>query len=213
MRGGLLLLLPSTWSACPDHQGVPKWFMVSIGETMIGQKEGPRLRPWTIFGHPADHPTPNNGELVDSPWQEDTLAIRLKQLLISAIILDQHRTLKVPDGMSLIDVSTRVSWRLMFSRLSISISRCNYGMVPLGTGVAYCAGEEWSEVLLTIMRLMFILIDWAIIRRYWKVLECGEAVALLVGGEEQFNGWLPFFLSGNCLVCPLVWWTGRYLLQ
>ena len=42
-------------------------------------------------------------------------------------------------------------------------------------------------------------------RRYWKVLECGEAVALLVGGEEQFNGWLPFFLSLNCLVCSLVW--------
>ena len=80
MRGGLLLLLPSTWSACPDHQGVPKWFRVSIGETMIGQKEGPRLRPWTILGDPTDHPTPNNGKLVDSPWQEDTLAIRLKQL-------------------------------------------------------------------------------------------------------------------------------------
>ena len=86
MRGGLLLLLPSAWSACPDHQGVPKWFRVSIGETMIGQKEGPRLRPWTILGDPTDHPTPSNGELVDSPWQEDTLAIRLKQLLISAII-------------------------------------------------------------------------------------------------------------------------------
>ena len=32
-------------------------------------------------------------------------------------------------------------------------------MVPLGTGVAYCAGEEWSEVPLIIMRLMFILFD------------------------------------------------------
>ena len=26
-------------------------------------------------------------------------------------------------------------------------SRCGYGMVPLGAGVAYCAGDEWSEVL------------------------------------------------------------------
>ena len=48
---------------------------------------------------------------------------------------------------------------LIRNHLSIFISRCNYGMVPLGTGVAYCAGEEWSEVLLTMMRLMFILID------------------------------------------------------
>ena len=92
MLGGLLLLLPSAWSACPDHQGVPKWFRVSIGETMIGQKEGPRLRPWTILGDPIDHPTPSNGELVDSPWQEATLAIRWKQLLWSANIFNQHRT-------------------------------------------------------------------------------------------------------------------------
>ena len=29
----------------------------------------------------------------------------------------------------------------------ILFPRCGYGMVPLGTGVAYCAGDEWSEVL------------------------------------------------------------------
>ena len=95
MRGGLLLLLPLAWSACPDHQVVPKWFKVSIGlkeGTTIGQKEGPQLRPWNILGHPIDHPTPNKGKLVDSPWQEDTLAIRWKQLLWSANIFNHHRT-------------------------------------------------------------------------------------------------------------------------
>ena len=30
----------------------------------------------------------------------------------------------------------------------LSFARCEYGMVPLGTGVANCLGEEWSEVLL-----------------------------------------------------------------
>ena len=125
----------------------------------------------------------------------------------------------MPDRVkSCIDIWTRVrkmflTWYQSGIICDMFLSRCNYGMVPLGTGVAYCAGEEWSEVLLTMMRLMFILIDWAIMRRYWKVLECGEAVALLVGGEEQFNGKLPFPHSLNCLVCPLVWWTGRYLLQ
>ena len=120
---------------------------------------------------------------------------------------------------SCIDIWTRVrkmflSWYKSGIICDMFISRCNYGMVPLGSGVAYCAGEEWSEVLLTMrLRLMFILFDWATMKSYWKVLECGEAVALLVGGEEQFNGWLPFFLSLNCLVCPLVWWTGRYISQ
>jgi len=95
-----LLLLPSVWSACPDH------------------------------------PSPTHGSLVASPWQADTLAIR-----------------------------------------------CEYGMVPLGTGVANCLGDDWSEVL-----------------------ECGEAVALLVGGDEQSGYSLrteifPPYASG-CIKVP-----------
>ena len=52
-----------------------------------------------------------------------------------------------------------LTWYKSGTICDMFISRCNYGMVPLGTGVAYCAGEEWSEVLLTLMRLMFILFD------------------------------------------------------
>ena len=29
----------------------------------------------------------------------------------------------------------------------LSFARCEYGMVPLGTGVANCLGDDWSEVL------------------------------------------------------------------
>ena len=29
----------------------------------------------------------------------------------------------------------------------LAFARCEYGMVPLATGVANCLGEEWSEVL------------------------------------------------------------------
>ena len=119
---------------------------------------------------------------------------------------------------SCIDIWTRVrkmflTWYKSGIICDMFISRCNYGMVPLGSGVAYCAGEEWSEVLLTMMRLMFILIDWAIMRRYWKVLECGEAVALLVGGEEQFNGWFPF--PSPWIVLFVLWsgWSGWSISQ
>ena len=40
-----------------------------------------------------------------------------------------------------------LSW--LFSRCwwSLSLARCEYGMVPLGTGVANCLGDDWSEVL------------------------------------------------------------------
>jgi len=42
------------------------------------------------------------------------------------------------------------------------VIRCHYGLVPLGAGVAFCEGEAWSEEL-----------------------ECGEALALLLGGDEE----------------------------
>jgi len=42
------------------------------------------------------------------------------------------------------------------------VIRCHYGLVPLGAGAAFCEGEAWSEEL-----------------------ECGEAVALLLGGDEE----------------------------
>ena len=67
-------------------------------------------------------------------------------------------------------------------------------MVPLGTGVAYCAGDEWSEVLtgddVTTVNgsgnYVFLPSDYeAPVTIIEKVLECGEAVALLVGGDEQ----------------------------
>jgi len=40
--------------------------------------------------------------------------------------------------------------------------RCSYGYVPLGSGIATCDNDVWSETL-----------------------ECDEAVAMLVGGEEE----------------------------
>ena len=60
--------------------------------------------------------------------------------------------------------------------------RCNYGFVPLGTGVATCEEDVWSETL-----------------------ECDDAVALLVGGDEE-GGYSDraelFTLSGTCQTVP-----------
>ena len=53
MRGGLLLLLPLAWSACPDHQGVPKWFKISIGwRPHDWSKGGPTIETLNHFGRP-----------------------------------------------------------------------------------------------------------------------------------------------------------------
>ena len=165
-----LLLLPSIWSACPDH------------------------------------PPPNHGSLVASPWQPDTLAIRwvLCQLLFWLAMLVFWLLQGVSMGwfplpLELPTVLERSGLRYLTQLLTISMTIRWF----LWIWWWLWSGERYDDY--TAMKIYLAcadnsenqdaVIDYSDCRllttvtpMYLKVLECGEAVALLVGGDEQ-SGW------------------------